>query len=111
VRTSTMSPPIPLIEGRPRSTDLGPEAEIDGPGELDHTLKARYDVWIQTLKNHPIGIEEGIYVSTFQKGRGQHITALSTHQARVLGQRLITLADEIETEVTSASKLQRTQGE
>jgi len=66
---------------------------------IDHTLQARYDMWIQTLKNHPIGIEGGVYVSTFQKGRGQHMTALDTSQARVLGERLIALAEEIELEV------------
>ena len=66
---------------------------------MDHTLQARHDVWIQTLKNHPIRVEGGVYLSTFQQGRGQHITALDTSQARVLGQRLIALAEEIDLEV------------
>ena len=65
----------------------------------DHTLQAQYDMWIQTLKNHPTRIVGGVYLSTFQKGRGQHIAALDTRQARVLGERLIALADEIEFEV------------
>jgi hypothetical protein len=50
------------------------------------------------MKNHPIGTYEGVYLSTFQRGRGQHITALDTGQARKLGERLIALADEVEAE-------------
>ena len=67
---------------------------LDDP---DNTLQARYGFWIQTLRNHPIGVQ-GVYLSTFQKGRGQHITALDTGQARKLGERLIALADDIEAE-------------
>jgi len=66
---------------------------------MDHTLQAQYDVWIQTLKNHPIRVDGGVYLSTFQKGRGQHITALDTSQARLLGERLIALAEEIDLEL------------
>ena len=71
----------------------------DEPSTIDDTLKARYDMWVQTSKNHPIRIEGGVFLSTFQKRRGQHITALDTGQARTLGERLIALADEIELEV------------
>ena len=80
-------------------TDLELRITNDEFSTIDHTLQARYDMWIQTLKNHPIRIEAGVYVSTFQKGRGQPITALDTSQARALGERLIALADEIELEV------------
>ena len=80
-------------------TDLELRITNDEFSTIDHTLQARYDMWIQTLKNHPIRIEAGVYVSTFQEGRGQHITALDTSQARALGERLIALADEIELEV------------
>jgi hypothetical protein len=71
----------------------------DEYGLINQTLQARHDIWIQTLKNHPVRIEGGVYLSTFQKGRGQHFTALDTRQARMLAERLITLADEIELEV------------
>jgi hypothetical protein len=71
---------------------------IERLDDSDNTLQARYGVWIQTMKNHPIGIHEGVYLSTFQRGRGQHVTALDTGQARKLGERLIALADEVEME-------------
>jgi len=94
--TYTMSPPV--HDSGATSPSAGP-APIDRLSTTDQMLKARYGVWIQTLKNHPIGIDEGVFLSTFQSGRGQHITALDTGQARRLGERLIALADEIETEV------------
>jgi len=83
---STRQPPHPALP------------TIEPTDDADNTLQARYGFWIQTLKNHPIGIHKGIYLSTFQRGRGQHITALDTGQARKLGERLIALADDIEAE-------------
>ena len=71
---------------------------IEPLDDADNTLQARYGFWIQTLRNHPIGVHQGVYLSTFQKGRGQHITALDTGQARKLAERLIALADDIEAE-------------
>lgn len=107
MRTSTMShralASAPTTEtycegqGLPQPTDPGLPA-VERADDSDNTLQARYGVWIQTLKNHPIGIHEGVYLSTFQIGRGQHVTALDTGQARKLGERLIALADEVETE-------------
>jgi hypothetical protein len=96
--TNTMSPSLQSSGARSGSTDPGPPAPIDRLSRSDHILEARYGVWIQILMNHPIGIENGVYLSTFQEGRGQHITALDTGQARALGNRLIALADEIEKE-------------
>jgi hypothetical protein len=84
-------------QGPQQPTDPGPPT-IERLDDSDNTLQARYGVWIQTLKNHPIGIHEGVYKSTFQRGRGQHVTALDTGHARKLGERLIALADEVETE-------------
>jgi hypothetical protein len=80
-----------------QAIDPGPQP-IERLDDSDNTLQARYGVWIQTLKNHPIGTYEGVYLSTFQRGRGQHVTALDTGQARKLGERLIALADEVEAE-------------
>jgi len=84
-------------QGQQQPTDPRPQT-IERLDDSDNTLQARYGVWIQTAKNHPIGIHEGVYLSTFQTGRGQHVTALDTEQARTLGERLIALADEVETE-------------
>ena len=95
--TYTMSPPVHDSGTTPPSAS---SASMDRLSGTDQMVKARYGVWIQTLKNHPIGIDEGVFLSTFQSGRGQHITALDTGQARRLGERLIALADEIETEVS-----------
>lgn len=93
----------PLPPGEAGSMAEGTDLELrianDEFSTIDHTLQAQYEVWIQTLKNHPISVEGGVYLSTFQQGRGQHITALDTSQARVLGERLIALAEEIELEV------------
>jgi hypothetical protein len=100
----TMSPPVHDSGATPPSAS---PASIDRLSGTDQMVKARYGVWIQTLKNHPIGIDEGVFLSTFQSGRGQHITALDTGQARRLGERLIALADEIETEV-GANQTRRT---
>jgi len=115
MRTSTMSHralvSAPTTEsyaegqGPQQRTDPGPPT-IERLDDSDNTLQARYGVWIQTLKNHPIGIHEGVYLSTFQRGRGQHVTALDTGQARKLGERLIALADEVETE-SGANPTQR----
>ena len=86
------------------STAVGREQALsDRSDSSHHVLRARYDFWIQILKNHPLDISEGVYVSTFQKGRGQHITSLSTRQARELGERLVALADEIEMEAMQVS--------
>ncbi len=99
--TSIMS--SSLKDSDPRSAvDPGSTAPVDRPNGSD-LLKARYGVWIQTLVNHPIGIEKGVYLSTFQEGRGQHITFLNTWQARALGNRLIALAEEIETKAGETS--------
>ena len=86
-------------EGRSIAERVDQETTNDVFSTMDHTLQAQYDVWIQTLKNHPIRVDGGVYLSTFQKGRGQHITALDTSQARLLGERLIALAEEIDLEV------------
>jgi len=94
--TNTMSPASQVSDARPALSHPAPPARIDRPSGTDHILKTRYGVWIQTLVNHSIGIEKGVYLSTFQRGRGQHITALDTGQARALGNRLIALADEAE---------------
>jgi len=107
--TNTMSTPLLGSGSQPTSADPEPPAPIDRLSRTDQMLKARYGVWIQTLKNHPIGIDEGVFLSTFQGGRGQHITALDTRQARRLGERLIALADEIEIEV-EAIHTRRTTG-
>ena len=106
MRTNTMSHRAPVSAAtESHSEKQGPQQPIDpGPQTIerlddsDNTLQARYGVWIQTLKNHPIGTYEGVYLSTFQRGRGQHVTALDTGQARKLGKRLIALADEVEAE-------------
>lgn len=113
--TSTMSHRAPVSapttgshsepQDRQQPTDPGPQP-IQRLDDSDNTLQARYGVWIQTLKNHPIGIHEGVYLSTFQRGRGQHVTALDTGQARKLGERLIALADEVEKE-SGANPMQR----
>jgi hypothetical protein len=79
------------------------EAISDRSDPSHDVLQSRHDFWIQTLKNHPLDISEGVYLPTFQKGRGQHITSLSARQARELGERLVALADEIETEAMRAS--------
>lgn len=94
--TNTMSPSLKGSDARP-AIDQVSTAPIDRLSRNDQILKGRYGVWIQTLVNHPIGTEKGVYLSTFQEGRGQHITALDTGQARALGNRLIALAEEIET--------------
>jgi len=101
LQSGSGSRPLPPSEGRRIAdrVDLASRITNDEFSTMDHTLQARYDVWIQTLKNHPIRVEGGVYLSTFQKGRGQHITALDTSQARVLGERLIALAEEIDLEV------------
>jgi len=93
--TSIMSSSLKGSDAR-SAVDPGSTAPIERLNRSD-LLKARYGVWIQTSVNHPIGIEKGVYLSTFQEGRGQHITALNTGQARALGNRLIALAEEIET--------------
>jgi hypothetical protein len=103
MRTNTMLPSLLGSGSEPEPTDPASPELIDRLSRTDDTLKARYGVWIQTSKNHPIGIEEGVYLSTFQEGRGQHITALDTVQARALGSRLIALADEIERETGQIS--------
>lgn len=99
MRTNTMSWSIQGMDCEPAPIGRDSAVPIDQLSRTDHILKTRYGVWIQTLTNHPIGIENGVYLSTFQEGRGQHITALDTAQARALGNRLIALADEIEAEV------------
>jgi hypothetical protein len=91
-----MSPSLKGSDARP-AIDQVSTAPIDRLSRNDQILNGRYGVWIQTLVNHPIGTEKGVYLSTFQEGRGQHITALDTEQARALGNRLIALAEEIET--------------
>ena len=88
-----------MEEGNEEQDDQELRDPNDELGSIDQTLQARHDMWIQTLKNHPVRIEGGVYLSTFQKGRGQHITALDTCQARALAERLTALADEIELEV------------
>lgn len=92
MRTNTMSSSIQGLDSRPGLIDPDSAVPIDRLSRTDHILRARYGVWIQTLTNHPIGIENGVYLSTFQEGRGQHITALDSGQARELGNRLIALA-------------------
>lgn len=63
---------------------------------LAETIHAKHDFWIQTIPSSSDGSNDGVYLSTFQKGRGQHLTTLTTEQARALGWRLIALAGEIE---------------
>jgi hypothetical protein len=119
--TSTIPPPT--NGGLPQDPSVHPTTgvehrTVDSPAQIDllgvtsatqrseepisrdakdaSTVKARYGVTIQTLKNHSPGIAAGVYLTTFQKGRGQHMTTLETTQARTLGERLIALADEIE---------------
>jgi hypothetical protein len=78
------------------STSIEP-TEPDASSVVD-VFKAPHGFWIQAMKNHPVGANRGVYLSTFQEGRGQHITALDTQMARAFGERLIALADEIESE-------------
>lgn len=85
------------------SLQLPESAELSGSGDdsglesmLDHTLRTRHDFWIQTIRSSTDGSDLGIYLSTFQKGRGQHLTTLTPLEARVLGERLIGLAREVD---------------
>jgi hypothetical protein len=101
--------PHPEQHGTPQAAGSG-RTTVEPSDDSDNTLHGRYGFWIQTLKNNPIGIHRGVYLSTFQRGRGQHITALDTGQARRLGERLIALADEIETEVGASMLPHRSRG-
>lgn len=67
-------------------------------GGTTDLFKAQYGMWIRAMKNHAVGPQHSVYLSTFQEGRGQHITALDPHLARTIGERLIALADEIDSE-------------
>ena len=74
---------------------LPPEtAGTDLDRMLDQTLHTRDDFWIQTVCSDSGEAREEIYLSTFQEGRGQHLTTLTPREARVLGERLLRLAHE-----------------
>lgn len=88
-------PDIDKVHGGPGRRGVPGEEPVG-----DNIIQALYDFWIQTLRHRPSSIDKGVYLSTFQKGRGQHVTALSTRQARSLGRRLIALADDIEADVS-----------
>lgn len=61
---------------------------------LDQTLHTRDDFWIQTVCSDSGEAHEEIYLSTFQEGRGRHLTTLTPREARMLGERLMRLARE-----------------
>ena len=46
---------------------------------MDQTLRAKYDFWIQILPNWADGSTEGVYMSTYQKGRGQQTPQPAPH--------------------------------
>ena len=81
-------------EPRERNSDSAERPALDEM--LEQTLHAKHDFWIQTLPSSSNGSSEGVYLSTFQKGRGQHLTTLTAEQARTLGLRLIWLAGKME---------------
>lgn len=76
-------------DGDPIRDSAVPASAID-PAES--TIRAKHDFWIQTVP----GLVDGIYLSTFQSRRGQHITSLTPEQARALGIRLMILAAQAE---------------
>ncbi|HJQ77147.1 MAG TPA: hypothetical protein VJ948_07775 [Acidimicrobiia bacterium] len=89
-----------LSENRVESGQLHENSEpVRSPSldeMLDQTLRAKHDFWIQTVRSDSHGSTDGIHLSTFQTGRGQHVTTLTPREARVLGQRLIRLAWEVD---------------
>jgi hypothetical protein len=94
--------PRPPLAQAPRAPEAKESTSIEptepAGSSVVGVFKAQHGFWMQVMKNHLVGANSGTYLSTFKEGRGQHITALDTQMARAFGERLIALADQIESE-------------
>jgi len=107
--TITHTPKISTI--KPSQDAVGRAADVDRhgrePESIRYSRSFRHEFYVEVLRS-PDDPDHGVYFSTFQRGRGQHITSLSAVQARELGETLLALADDPEAHQLNGGKYVRT---
>jgi len=96
---TSQTPITPKLSTSPRQpSSVNAPAGLESStheGSTPHTRRFRHDFYIEVLTK-PTDHEGSVYLSTFQRGRGQHLTSLTRDEARELGIHLIGVAEEID---------------